>query len=142
MNTRGACENEARYIKRINCSNFCSYECYLIYIGRKKPRVPERKKFDDPERQHLHDLYLWVLTGVDPRKPIVEPKKRGVKSGSMRGSYKRRKTQNYSYTCKGCGGIYKSASKRKKYHSDSCRRRYWRKKKAEKDTEERRNRQY
>jgi len=75
-------------------------------------------------------------------KPIRIP---GVKKGAKRGSYKkgkRRKTKKYTYTCKGCGGTYTSDSKRRQYHSDACRRRYWRKKKAEKDVEERRNRQY
>jgi len=145
MNTRGACNKEARYIKRINCSNFCSYECYLIYIGRKKPRVPKRKKFDDPERQHLHDLYLWALTGVDPRKSDVEPKERGVKLGSKRGPYKKRKqrkAKKYTKTCKGCGVTFTTDSKRKEFHSEACRRAYWRRKKKQKDDEDRRNRKY
>jgi hypothetical protein len=144
MNTRGACENEAYYIKENNCCNFCSIECRLIYRGDKKPKILERKKFDDPERQHLHDLYLWALTDIDPRKPPVEPMKRGVKLGSKRGPYKKKKRREkrYTFVCKGCGGTYKYYSKRKKYHSDACRRAYWRRKKKQKDAEERMKRHY
>jgi len=60
------CNNEAKYVKEINCSNFCSYECYLIYKGEKKPPVPKRRIFEDPERQQLHDLYIWARGGKEP----------------------------------------------------------------------------
>ncbi|MCJ7572000.1 MAG: hypothetical protein MUO82_09020 [Candidatus Thermoplasmatota archaeon] len=65
LNSRG-CNNAAKYIEEIKSSNFCSYECYLIYKGEMKPRTPIRKTFKDKERQHLHDLYIWAVTGDRP----------------------------------------------------------------------------
>jgi hypothetical protein len=66
LNTRGCYHKEAKYIKEINSSNFCSLECYYRYTGRKKPSIPERKIFADPERQQLHDLYRWALGTEKP----------------------------------------------------------------------------
>jgi hypothetical protein len=221
MNTRGACENEAQCIKEIKCKNFCSYECYLLYIGKKKPSIPERKKFDDPERQRTHDLYRWALGGEIPEwikakerlpspdewivglsedssylwddfkgkyvryvlgkgivsefgkvvadesseyyravidrinevqfnpellnrrcasKPIIRS---GVKKGAKRGPYKKSGKKKYTFVCKGCGRAFPMVSKRKKeFHSETCRRRYWRRKKKQKDSEKQRKRKY
>ena len=143
LNTYGGCKNEARYIKKINCSNFCSYTCYLLYIGKKKLPVPKRKIFDDPGRQLQHDLYIWALSGIDPRKPYVEPKKRGVKKGTKRGPYKKQRIKERTFRCKGCGRTMTLKSNRKKtYCSESCRRRYWRRVKHQKEVEEKINRRY
>jgi len=218
MNTRGACENEARYVKEINCSNFCSFDCYLIYRGDKKVPIPKHRKFDNPQRQKDHDLYIWALGGEEPDwvkakkespppdkwivsfpdgtvyiwddfekhyiryilgkgmwvdqtfKPKVPPdvdedayyknldnkkfhgenseyykavinrindvqfnpklqnlqfpkptRKRGVKKGAIRGSYKISKKKKRTFVCKGCGRTFTmKSSKRQQYHSDAC----------------------
>ena len=64
INSRGACKFKARYIKRTNSSNFCSYDCYLIYKGLKEPSKPKLRTFDDPTRQKTHDLFIWARTDV------------------------------------------------------------------------------
>lgn len=131
LNTYG-CNNEAVSLK-INgkiCKNFCSYECCLIYKGKKKPPIPERKIFDDPERQHLHDLYIWALTGIDPRKPYIRPKKRGVKKGTIRGSYKiKKKRISYVKNCLCCNREFTTKNKNRKYCNQACKQRTHRKRK-------------
>lgn len=79
ISTRGCYHKEAKYIKEINSSNFCSLECYYRYIGRKNPSIPTRKIFADLERQRQHDLYRWSLGTEKPnwvrsteKKPLPE----------------------------------------------------------------------
>jgi hypothetical protein len=66
LSTRGACNNEAIYIEAIRSNNFCSIKCFKEYTGEIKPTIPERKIFDDPEQQQLHDLYRWSLGAEKP----------------------------------------------------------------------------
>jgi hypothetical protein len=66
MNTYGGCDNDAKYIEEIKCDNFCSYGCYLLYTGKKKPPIPKRKKFADSKRQQMRDLYILALGGEAP----------------------------------------------------------------------------
>jgi len=65
LNTRG-CNNEATEIKEIGCSNFCSYECFLICNDKRNEPVSQRKTFEDTKRQELHDLYIYARSGIEP----------------------------------------------------------------------------
>ncbi|MCU0851144.1 MAG: hypothetical protein MUC80_07750 [Candidatus Thermoplasmatota archaeon] len=65
-NTRGCYHKDAKYIKEINSSAFCSIRCCKLYTREIKPSVPERKIFNDPERQRQHDLYRWALGAEKP----------------------------------------------------------------------------
>ena len=66
-------------------------------------------------------------------KNVIAPQmKRGVKPGTKRGPYKEREKET-TFICKGCGRTIQIASRRKKqFCSESCRRRFWRRKKQEK----------
>ncbi len=66
LSTYSGCNNKAKFIKLINSNNFCSIPCYQLYTGQKKPSIPTRKIFDNPERQQLHDLYRWALGAEKP----------------------------------------------------------------------------
>jgi hypothetical protein len=99
--------------KSVNTDNFCSKECYEIYLGYIKP--PSQWK---------------------------QQKKRGVKSGSQRGKYKTKKRKSIANkykiteTCKQCNRKfnYKRKGKRlKNYCSDSCRQKAYRIRKKAKE---------
>lgn len=111
------------------CKNFCCKECYLIYKGEIKPQIPERKTFKDPDRQWQHDLYIWAMTGTDPRKPYIEPKKRGVKKGSIRGSYKitKKKRKLNTKICPDCNREFTTSNKNKNYCNNKCKQKAYRK---------------
>jgi hypothetical protein len=80
------------------------------------------------------------LLNLQLPKPIREP---GVRKDSKRGPYKKSKKKKRTFICKGCGRTFTlKASKRQQFHSEACRRAYWRKKKRQKDAEKRRKRQY
>ncbi len=81
------------------------------------------------------DYYRQVINRINEvqcnpeliNKFVVAPqKKRGVKPGTKRGSYKER-DKEWTFICKGCGRLVTIISKRKRqFCSESCRRRYWR----------------
>ena len=134
------CNNEAVSVKETNCSNFCSYSCSLVYKGKEKPSIPKRKTFEDPERQQIHDLYIWARTDIDPRKPYRYPKKRGVKKGTKRGSYKTKEKKNknrklYQKKCLDCNRIITTSNKRNIYCDGKCKQRSYRQRKAKKEIE-------
>ncbi len=80
---------------------------------------------------------------LDLPEPIKPIRKQGVRKGSKRGSYNISKKKNRTFICKGCGRTFNmKSSKRQQYHSDACRRGYWRRKKKQKEAEERMNRRY
>ena len=220
LNTRGGCNKEAIYIEELHCSNFCSYECYLIYVGKKKPSINKRKQFKNHSRQKIHDLYIWAMTDIVPTgsnnltTPVSEEwiialknsdnylwddfekkyvryilsyglvdesgkliadenseyyravinrindvqfnpnmlkhnntprprKKRGVKQGTRRGRYKHYSQKSmYTFVCKGCGRTFTvelKARKKRQFHSETCRKRYWRRIKARKNALEKQN---
>jgi len=92
LNTRGCYGKDAVHLafshngKYITTDNFCSKECYLIYIGELDPPKREHQTYDDPERQLIHDIYIRYY-GKDETKQ----EKRGVKPGTKRGQYKNQK---------------------------------------------------
>ena len=69
------------------------------------------------------------MTGIDPRKPYIEPKKRGVKEGTERGHYKIKKKNRRLYTkiCLGCGQEFTTYNKAKIYHNRACKQCTYRK---------------
>ena len=91
LNTRGCYNKDAVSLafshneKYIITNNFCSIECYLIYIGERDPPKKEHQTYDDPERQLIHDIYFKYYCDGIPKQ------KRGVKPGIKRGSYKKPK---------------------------------------------------
>lgn len=132
LNTKGCYNKKAR-----KGSNFCSDDCRLIYENRIEPPKGKRKIYYDPERQKLHDIYFKHYC----EQPTSA--KRGVKRGEKRGPYKKTRARMKTFVCKGCGRTFKLKSKRKKqFHSETCRRKYWRDKKNLKDAEERMKRKY
>ena len=226
LNTRG-CNKDAKYVKEINSSNFCCYECYLIYTGKKKPPVPIQKRFKDSERQQLHDLYLWTKSGKKPNsikrkrrvppssewkvdfkdgttyiwddfkekyvryilgiglidfsnkkckyvvvadenseyyravfsrinevqtnpkltnnEPIYKPRmKQGVKKGDKRGPYKVKKRKNktdpsYTKVCPDCKRTFITTNKNRKYYSNACKQRHYRKVKIKRELDRKKN---
>jgi hypothetical protein len=133
LNSRG-CNNEATEVMLHGkkCNNFCCYDCYLIYKGKKRPPAPIRQKFEDPDRQRLHDLYIWAMTDKDPRKPYIEPGRRGVKTGTIRGNYKTKtkKSNLIKKNCKTCGREFTTSNTRKICCSNRCRQKAYRKRKT------------
>ena len=100
----------------------------------------QKQKFDNPESQELHDLYIWARTGHNPLLPYIEPKKRGVKKGIERGLYhtKKKKLQNrqfYGKICKECGQKFSTTNKRKNFCNNVHKQRYYRKKRLSKEIE-------
>ena len=67
LNTYGACQKEAVYIEAIDSNNFCSLDCFNIYMGRSNIKKPSRRRYDNQERQLIHDLYIWAVTGKEPK---------------------------------------------------------------------------
>jgi len=91
INTRGCYNKDAIPLafwydgKYIVTHNFCSEECYLIYIGEHDPPKKEHQTYADPEKQLIHDIYFRYYCEEKEKKPL------GVKPGTQRGSYKKPK---------------------------------------------------
>jgi len=70
--------------KAIVTDNFCSVDCYLIYIGEKRPDPNKYKPYrgKDPERKIIDDIFQRYY-GCK-KDPLL---KRGVKPGTKRGEY-------------------------------------------------------
>lgn len=133
LNTKGCYNRKAK-----KESNFCSNECRLTYENKLAPSKRKREVYNDPERQQLHDIFIKYY---GKQNTLIN--KRGVKKGEFRGPYRKNKIKKRTFTCKGCGGTYSVKSKRmKQFHSEACRRRYWRKKKKQKELEEHLQRKY
>ena len=139
LNSRG-CNNEAVYIEELKSNSFCSTECCLIYKGKMDRPMPVRQKFKDPKRQHTHDLFIWAVTGIDPREPYIPPAPRGVQKGEIRGKYRVKekvKKIELKSICLGCGKEFIPLSRKQKYHSVACKQQTYRKRKNKSDSERR-----
>lgn len=91
LNSRGCNDKDAVHLafshngKYIDTDNFCSENCYLIYIGEREPSKKKYQVFQNLDRQIIHDIYFkYYCNGMPKKKP-------GVKPGTKRGIYKKPK---------------------------------------------------